>query len=68
MKQTLKNNLIVVSLYILAGFIFNGYLPYMLVVFLVLSATVSYFLYLLLYIWCIVLYFQKEKFCFLQES
>ena len=45
MKQTLKNNLIVVSLYILAGFIFNGYLPYMLVVFLILSATVSYFLF-----------------------
>ena len=45
MKQALKNNLIVVSLYILAGFIFNGYLPYMLVVFLVLSATVSYFLF-----------------------
>ena len=45
MKQTLKNNLIVVSLYILAGFIFNGYQPYMLVVFLVLSATVSYFLF-----------------------
>ena len=43
MKQALKNNLIVVSLYILAGFIFNGYLPYMLVVFLILSATVSYF-------------------------
>ena len=45
MKQALKNNLIVVSLYILAGFIFNGYLPYMLVVFLTLSATVSYFLF-----------------------
>ena len=45
MKQALKNNLIVVSLYILAGFIFNGYLPYMLVVFLILSATVSYFLF-----------------------
>ena len=40
MKQALKNNLIVVSLYILAGFIFN-----MLVVFLILSATVSYFLF-----------------------
>ena len=45
MKQALKNNLIVVSLYILAGFIFNGYLPYMLIVFLILSATVSYFLF-----------------------
>jgi len=32
MKQVLRNNLIVVSLYILAGIIFDGYHPYMLYV------------------------------------
>ena len=45
MKQVLKNNLIVVSLYILAGIIFDGYHPYMLCTFLILSATVSFFLF-----------------------
>ncbi|GJH41713.1 hypothetical protein RCZ04_22630 [Capnocytophaga sp. HP1101] len=45
MKQVLINNLIVVSLYILAGTILDGYHPYMLLVFLILSAIVSYFLF-----------------------
>lgn len=45
MKQVLRNNLIVVSLYILAGIIFDGYHPYMLCTFLILSATVSFFLF-----------------------
>jgi len=46
MKQVLRNNLIVVSLYILAGIIFDGYHPYMLCTFLILSATVSFFFFL----------------------
>ena len=45
MKQVLRNNLIVVSLYILAGIIFDGYHPYMLCTFLILSATASFFLF-----------------------
>jgi len=45
MKQVLRNNLIVVSLYILAGIIFDGYHPYMLCTFLILSATISFFLF-----------------------
>mgnify|MGYP000470243362 FL=1 len=45
MKQVLRNNLIVVSLYILEGIIFDGYHPYMLCTFLILSATVSFFLF-----------------------
>lgn len=45
MKQVLRNNLVVVSLYILAGIIFDGYHPYMLCTFLILSATVSFFLF-----------------------
>ena len=51
MKQVLRNNLIVVLLYILAGIIFDGYHPYMLCTFLILSATVclTCFLCLLLY-------------------
>ena len=45
MKQVLRNNLIVVSLYILAGIIFDGYHPYMLCTFLILSAIISFFLF-----------------------
>ena len=45
MKQVLRNNLIVVLLYILAGIIFDGYHPYMLCTFLILSSTVSFFFF-----------------------
>jgi len=45
MKQVLRNNLIVVSLYILAGIIFDGYHPYMLCTFLILSAIISFFMF-----------------------
>ena len=45
MKQVLRNNLIVVLLYILAGIIFDGYHPYMLCTFLILSAIISFFMF-----------------------